>query len=90
VIDPTPGALDRLGDDPAERWLLRRPRRRGGRPGRPDPFNAIGDAAAKVDFIVRRERPFSIAEFERRREVELLGSIEFVASVEVRCVIGEI
>jgi hypothetical protein len=82
VIDPTPSALDRLVDDlrtagyyvdrdAAEEALRDRTQ-----------FNVIGDAAAKVDFIIRRERPFSIAEFGRRREVELLGSVGFVASVE--------
>lgn len=45
-------------------------------------FNAIMDDAVKVDFIVRRHRPFSTAEFERRRPADLLGTPAFVASAE--------
>jgi hypothetical protein len=44
-------------------------------------FNAVS-GAEKVDFIVRKERPFSRAEFDRRRRVELLGTRCFVPSVE--------
>lgn len=82
VIDPTPAGLECLLDDlrdagyyvdrdAAEDALRERTQ-----------FNAIGDAAAKVDLIIRKDRPFSVAEFSRRREVELLGSRGFVASVE--------
>jgi len=82
VIDPSPGALERLVDelraggfyvdrDAAEDALRDRTQ-----------FNAIGEAAMKVDFIVRKERPFSVAEFARRREVSLLGSTGFIAAVE--------
>ena len=82
VIDPSPVSLDRLVDslraagfyvdrDAAEDAL----RERG-------QFNAIGDAAAKVDFIIRKDRAFSIEEFGRRRNVELLGTPGFIASVE--------
>jgi hypothetical protein len=40
-------------------------------------FTAIDpDAGWKVDLIVRRDRPFSRAEFERRRRVSFLG-VEF-------------
>lgn len=44
-------------------------------------FNAvIGDA--KVDFVLRKDRPFSKAEFERRQRVQL-GDVEaFIVSVE--------
>lgn len=45
-------------------------------------FNAIGDDAAKIDFIVRKVRPFSVEEFERRRPADLLGTPGFIASVE--------
>jgi hypothetical protein len=82
VIDPTPPALDRLvGDlrsagfyvdrDAADEAL-----------GERTQFNAIGPDATKVDFIVRRDRPFSITEFDRRERVELLGSAGFIATVE--------
>jgi len=37
-------------------------------------FNAVDpESGWKVDWIVRRDRPFSRCEFERRRNVELLG-----------------
>lgn len=45
-------------------------------------FTAIGAGATKVDFIVRKDRPFSRAEFDRRRPADLLGTAAFVASVE--------
>ncbi len=45
-------------------------------------FNAIADGAAKVDFIVRRERPFSVEEFARRQPADLLGTPGFIVSVE--------
>ena len=45
-------------------------------------FNAIGPDATKVDFIIRKDRPFSREEFERRRPADLLGTPAFIASVE--------
>ncbi|MEO8469485.1 MAG: hypothetical protein ABI573_07440 [Chloroflexota bacterium] len=45
-------------------------------------FNAIADGAAKVDFIVRRDRPFSVEEFARRQSADLLGTPGFIVSVE--------
>ena len=45
-------------------------------------FNAIGPDASKVDFIVRRDRPFSIAEFARRQPADLLGTAGFVTTAE--------
>ena len=45
-------------------------------------FNAIGPGATKVDFIIRRERPFSIAEFERRERADLLGTPGYVPTAE--------
>jgi hypothetical protein len=82
VIDPTPDGLDRLVDDlRAGGFYVDRDAAEDALRDRGQ-FNAIGDAAAKVDFIIRRDRPFSVSEFGRRREVELLGSRGFVASVE--------
>jgi hypothetical protein len=82
VIDPTPPALDRLVDDlrTAGFYVDRDAAEDALRDG--TQFNAIGDEAIKVDFIVRRDRPFSIAEFDRRQRVELLGSKGFIATVE--------
>jgi hypothetical protein len=45
-------------------------------------FNAIGPDATKVDFIVKRDRPFSIEEFGRRQAVDLLGTRGFIATAE--------
>lgn len=81
VIDPAPAALDnlivslrRVGayvDADAARTALRARTQ----------FNAVvGDA--KVDFVVRKERPFSKAEFERRSRVHLMGVEGSMVSVE--------
>jgi hypothetical protein len=46
-------------------------------------FNLVDFASGwKVDFIIRKSRPFSLEEFERRREEELDGISVFVASAE--------
>ena len=45
-------------------------------------FNAIGPDALKVDFLIRRDRPFSVQEFRRRQPANLLGVAGFVPSVE--------
>jgi hypothetical protein len=82
VIDPLPAALDQLvqglqGDgwyvDPDVAMAAGRDRTQ---------FNAIGPEAFKVDFIVRHDRPFSVAEFDRRRPAELLGTTTFLPTVE--------
>jgi len=45
-------------------------------------FNAIDRSGWKIDFILRKERPFSIQEFSRRAAVEILGVRVFIASPE--------
>lgn len=46
-------------------------------------FNAIdADRGWKVDLIFRKERPFSITEFSRRREASLLGIELTVTTLE--------
>jgi hypothetical protein len=46
-------------------------------------FNAIDrDAGWKIDLIMRRSRPFSLAEFERRLPITFDGVDLFVASAE--------
>lgn len=45
-------------------------------------FNAIGADALKVDFMIRKRRPFSVAEFERRQPADLLATAGFAASAE--------
>ncbi len=82
VIDPTPDSLASLIDellrsnfyvdaDAARRALDERSQ-----------FNAIGPDALKVDFIIRKDRPFSIEEFGRRQPADLLGTPGFVVSAE--------
>ena len=45
-------------------------------------FNAIGPNALKIDFVIRKDRPFSLREFERRRPANLLGIAAFIPTVE--------
>ena len=46
-------------------------------------FNAVDpDSGWKVDFIVRKDLPFSRAEFESRREIEFLGLDLSITSAE--------
>ena len=46
-------------------------------------FNIIDNATGwKVDLLVRKERPFSIEEFQRRRTAGVMGVNVFVASPE--------
>ncbi|HEY1551444.1 MAG TPA: hypothetical protein VGG28_26625 [Kofleriaceae bacterium] len=45
-------------------------------------FNAIDRSAWKVDFILRKARPFSVEEFRRRTAMTMLGVPVFVASAE--------
>ena len=50
---------------------------------RRDQFNVIETTTGwKVDLIIRRDRPFSITEFERRQPVIIAGVATAVASVE--------
>lgn len=45
-------------------------------------FNAIDRSAWKIDFILRKGRPFSVEEFSRRTALQILGVPVFVASPE--------
>jgi hypothetical protein len=82
VIDPEPAALATLVDDLQEaafyvdrdvalEALAKRSQ-----------FNAIGPDASKVDFIIRRDRPFSLEEFSRRQRADLLGTAGFITTAE--------
>jgi hypothetical protein len=85
VIDPSAPELDALllalteggwridgGQARARREVVRRSH-----------FVVVDDATSwKVDLVIRKERPFSIAEFERRERVEVLGVPAWVASAE--------
>lgn len=46
-------------------------------------FNVIEPTTGfKADFVIRKDRPFSVSEFGRREQVELLGVVTAVATVE--------
>ena len=83
VIDPDPGGVGRLvgaleadglyvDADAAHRALDDRTQ-----------FNAIDATTGwKVDFLVRKERPFSVEEFGRRTRANLFGTPAWIASPE--------
>jgi hypothetical protein len=83
VIDPSPAALDcftaalenagfYVSADTARAALVTR-----------GMFNVIDPSSGwKADLIVRKSRPFSVSEFERRQPGEFLGTLLFVARVE--------
>ncbi len=82
VIDPVPATLDALvagfsADgcyiDRDAAFVALRERTQ---------FNVVGADATKIDFIVRKDRPFSRAEFERRLPADLLGTPAFIARIE--------
>jgi hypothetical protein len=82
VIDPSAAALDRLvADLVAAGFHVDGEAARSALQARTQ-FNAIGPDASKIDFIVRRNRPFSIEEFGRRRPADLLGTPGYIATVE--------
>lgn len=82
VIDPDADGLERLVDElEAGGFYVDRAAAREAFRNRTQ-FNAIGRDAAKVDFIVRKDRPFSFEEFRRRRPAELLGTSGFIATAE--------
>ena len=82
VIDPSPAALDRLvADLIGAGFYVDVEAARSALEARSQ-FNAIGPDASKIDFIVRRNRPFSVEEFGRRRPADLLGTPGYIATVE--------
>jgi hypothetical protein len=82
VIDPSTAGLDQLIDGLlADKWYVDRDVARAALKDRSQ-FNAIGPDGFKVDYIVRHDRPFSRAEFDRRRSAEVLGTRTFLPTVE--------
>ena len=82
VIDPDPDTLTRLVEGlAAAGFYVDRDAALDALATRSQ-FNAIGPDASKVDFIIRRDRPFSIEEFGRRQAADLLGTPGFVATAE--------
>ncbi|HWL41652.1 MAG TPA: hypothetical protein VNQ73_01825 [Ilumatobacter sp.] len=83
VIDPTPTALDAFLDAfPVDDYYFDRPyaqaelTRRG-------MFNVIDVRLGwKVDLVIRKDRPFSVAEFARRRITDAFGFPLSIATAE--------
>jgi len=82
VIDPSPASIQRLvGGLATAGFYVDADVARDAVTARSQ-FNAIGPDAEKIDFIIRRDRPFSIEEFRRRQPADLLGTPGFIASAE--------
>lgn len=83
VIDPDRGALDRLvAELAAGGWYVDATAAERALADRRQ-FNAIDPTTGwKVDFLVRKDRPFSLEEFGRRVRAQLLGTQAWIASPE--------
>jgi hypothetical protein len=83
VIAPTLGSLQKLiSAFPEEQYYVSREAALQAY-GSESLFNVIDlDSGWKIDFIVRKSRPFSIEEFGRRREADLMGTTLYIASAE--------
>lgn len=82
VIDPTPAtlAIFEASFDPDAVYVGPSPQEAL---ARRDQFNIIDTTSGwKVDLIIRKDRPFSKSEFERRAETALLGMTVQVATPE--------
>jgi hypothetical protein len=83
VIDPSAEALEAfVGGLDAERFYVSAEAARAAFEHRGQ-FNVVLlDSGWKADLILRKERPFSRAEFERRQPAEIAGVSVFVATAE--------
>ncbi len=82
VIEPDPQSLEALLDTLiADGFYVDREAARDALHRRTQ-FNAIGPDALKADFVIRKDRRFSVQEFARRQGATLLGVAGFVPSVE--------
>ncbi len=83
VISPTLGSLNRLLNSlPDDRYYVSRDAALDAY-GRESLFNVVDFASGwKIDFICRKSRDFSVAEFDRRKPHPLSGHSVFVASAE--------
>jgi len=83
IIDPTRDSLAKLLEGfPAEAYYVSRNTAFEALEAR-SLFNVIDfESGWKVDFLIRKDREFSVVEFGRRRVSELLGFQIFVASPE--------
>jgi len=83
VIAPTLGSLQKLVKQlPEEEYYVSRDAALQAY-GAESLFNVIDlNSGWKIDFIIRKSRPFSLEEFERRREADMLGTRLYIASAE--------
>lgn len=83
VIDPDPGGIIRLVGELEAAGLYVDAEAALRALGNRTQFNAIDAATGwKVDFLVRKDRPFSREEFGRRTRADLLGTAAWLASPE--------
>ena len=82
VIAPEADALNRFLDSLGESFYVSREAAMDALAGS-SMFNVIDmEMGWKADFIIRKTRPFSLTEFHRRCEAQVLGIDVFVASPE--------
>ena len=83
VIDPPPGAIDRFVEAiDRDRYYVDESSARTAVDDQSQ-FNVIDTHTGwKIDMIVRKSRPFSIAEFNRRLPATVIGVPVFVATAE--------
>ncbi|MEO8183448.1 MAG: hypothetical protein ABI895_31830 [Deltaproteobacteria bacterium] len=83
MIAPTLGSLQKLVKQfPVDQYYVNREAALQAY-GAESLFNVIDLTSGwKIDFIVRKSRAFSIEEFKRRREADLLGTTLYIASAE--------
>ena len=83
VIDPGPGGIDRLVGELEAAGLYVDVEAALGALDNRSQFNAIDATTGwKVDFLLRKDRPFSREEFGRRTRANLLGTPAWIASPE--------
>jgi hypothetical protein len=83
VIDPTPSALDGFVSRMEAIGFYASPGAAKEALAERSMFNVIDpESGWKADLIIRKNRPFSVEEFERREPAELLGMSVAVARVE--------
>lgn len=82
VIDPDSASVERLVDELiAGRFYVDRDAAFEALGARSQ-FNAIDPEGVTIDFVVRKDRSFSVEEFARRKQADLLGTTAFVATAE--------
>jgi len=83
VIDPTAETLDAFLDAlPSDKFYVDREAAQQALRQR-EQFNVVEPATGwKIDFLIRKNRPFSREEFGRRRQAEISGVPTYVATAE--------